>query len=172
MRLARQNKRWSAGEDRLLVNLWGEATLRGLAAKLGRTQSAAYQRAQLLDLPLGFPDGCESPWRAAQRTGIDVEALRRILDRAGVKVRRTMSRPIGRQRRPWHFVDAFEVDEAVKAHLATESIAGAARRLGVRPATVKRKVGALGGLPPRPEKPGQAWRIPSEVIDRAIGRAA
>jgi CO/xanthine dehydrogenase Mo-binding subunit len=54
--------------------------------------------------------------------------------------------------------------------LATETLAGAARRLGMWPDTLERRLLASGApLPPKPAGK-RHWRIPSETIERAASR--
>lgn len=162
--------RWSEDEDRRLGNLWGEKTMRQLGKLFGRTPMAVYLRAKKIGLPLGLPDGCWYLWTASRRTGVTVATLRRICDRAGVKIRRAMARPEGPRRQPRHVVDSFEAFEAVKSWVASETINGAARRRRMGVLTLEKRLAAVAGVPEKPAK-GQ-WRIPSDVIDRALGRAA
>lgn len=164
------HRRWSADDDRRLRNLWGEKTVRQLARILGRTPMAVYVRAKVIRLPIGVPDGYAHLTHAAERAGVTVASMRLICERAGVKVRRAMSRPEGRQWRPHQIVDAFEATEAVKAWLETESLDGAARRRRMGSETLAKRLVGVPGVPPKPER--GVWRIPSEIIDLAIGRAA
>ncbi len=161
---------WSTDEDRRLGNLWGEKTMKQLGKLFGRTSMGVYLRAKKIGLPIGLPEGCWYLWTAAKRTGVTVPTLRRICERAEVKIRRAMARPSGRCRYPRHVVDAFEASEAVKAWVATETVNGAARRRRMGVLTLVKRLAVLDGVPKKPRK-GQ-WRIPSEAIDRAIGRAA
>lgn len=162
--------RWTKNDDRNLRELWGERTLRGISARLGRTTQAVFHRAQKIGLSLGCPDGAEYLTHSAERTGYSVETLRMILDRSGVAIRRTMSRPLGRRvGRPCHFVDPFEVDEAVEAWLKTEPLASAARRRGLDDSTLARRLRGVEGVPPKPVGK-RHWRIPTAVIDRVVGQ--
>lgn len=164
------HRRWSADDDRRLQNLWGEKTVRQLAKLLVRTPMAVYIRAKATGLPLGVPDGYVHLTHAAERAGVTVASLRLICERAGVKVRRAMSRPEGRRWRPHQIVDAFEALESVKAWLETESLDGAARRRRMGSLTLAKRLQGVEGVPPKPER--GVWRIPSVLIDQALERAA
>ena len=167
----RTHARWTREDDRKLRNLWGEYTVAGIAKKLGRTDLATFQHAKEIGLPLGCPSGFEYVWHAAKRTGYPTASLRLILERSGVTIRRTMSRPTpGRKVRPCHFVDPFEVDQAIAAWLRTEPLHSAAKRRGIHAGALARKLAALEGVPPKPEGK-RHWRIPSDVIDRALAGA-
>ncbi len=164
-------RRWTLADLRLLRNLWGEVDLPTLAKRLGRSVATTYWKAQQLDL-LGCPRGREYLTDAATRTGFSTSTLRRILAWHGVKLRRAMSRVLQpKTKRRMHAVDPFDVNEAVAAWLATETPTAAARRLGVTGETVAARVARLVDAPPRPKR-RRHWRIPSEVIDRALGVAA
>jgi hypothetical protein len=140
-----RRRRWTPGDDLTLEVLWGEGLrLSGIAKHLGRTTLTVYWRAQKIGLPLGVPDGFEHLSTAAKRAGFAPEALRLMLRRAGKKVRSSLSRPTGP--RSWHrqIVDSRDVDEVVARHLATETPAAAARRLGINPDRLRARLAQIG----------------------------
>jgi len=160
---------WTTRDDDTLRDLWGEKTVRGIAKLIGVSPMAAFWRAMRIGLPAGCPKGCETMKAAARRVGYDQKALRRILEQSKVAIRPTMSCPKGYKRRPHHFVDRSEVDEAVAAWVKAEPIHTAARRLGTDGRTLARRLEGVDGLPPKPQEK-RHWRIPTAIIDRAVGR--
>lgn len=162
-----RNRRWTAEDDRRLALLWGECSLNEVAKKLDRTPATTYWRAQHAGLPLGCAQGLEYLWAAAVRTGFAVATLRMILKWGGVSLRVAMARPTGAKRH-FHTVDPYDVDQAVKRWLATETLAAAADRHGVDPATLERRLRASGRE--LPEKPARKkrWRVPSDLVDEVL----
>lgn len=158
-------RRWTPLEENRLRLFWGARSVPDIAETLGRSAFAVYQRAELLGLGLGCPRGYEYLTAAARRTGFEVARLRLILGEAGFKIRGAMVRGGATVR---YYVDPEKVDAAVASWLATETLAGAARRLGMWPDTLERRLLASGvPLPPKP--PGKRhWRIPSEAIEQAL----
>jgi len=164
--------RWTADQDRRLRNLWGEKTIPEIGKLLDRTPIGVWERAKKVGLPIGCPEGCEYLTVAAERVGFSDWGVRKICKRAGVRIRQAMS--LGRTEGKYTrlVVDSFELDEAVKAYLDTETVNEAARRLGIGSHTLTRRLLAADGVPPKPKRRKKHWRLPSAVIDRAIGRAA
>lgn len=116
-----KHPRWTAADDERLLLLWGETSLEGVAAAMGRTVRAAYWRAKLMGLPLGCPQGHEYLSAAAARTGYATYQLREILKHARVAIKRAMVRPTGpRSVRLHHVVVPFDVDRAVECWLQKE----------------------------------------------------
>jgi hypothetical protein len=157
--------RWNDIERRVLRNLWGESPLHVIAKKLGRSEGAVYEEARRVGLSR-VPTGMELLSVAARRTGFAEETLRVVLDWAGVELRWPARKP-SKKRRRHVCVDTFEVNEAVERWLATEALAPAARSRGLYPQRLARLLVGIDGVPPRPCK-GRIWRIPSDVIDRAL----
>ena len=162
---------WAEADRSSLRLLWSEMTLKDLAKHLGRTESAVYTRAAREGLPLGCPRGKEFVSDAAKRTGFAVITLQRILKRHRVVVSPSMSRACGAARHHG-VVDPLDVDEAVRAWLETETLEAAARSRGVSAERLQGALRALPGAPRKPRKKGGHWRIPSEVVERALGRSA
>jgi len=122
---------WSRAELETLRREWHEVGERTLKAKLrGRTWIAIRLRAKELGLPFGVPQGCESVRAGAMRCGYAHATFQRILDDSGVRVRACYRDDHPRKPRT-RYVDCAEADRAVAARLATESITGAANRLGM-----------------------------------------
>jgi len=161
---------WTERDDDTLRDLWGLKTVRGLAKLIGVTPMAAFTRAMRIGLPAGCHEGGEILKAAARRAGYDQKALRRILERSGVAIRRTMSRPDGYKVWPRHFVYQVDVDEAVAAWVKAEPIHTIARRLGTDGRTLGRRLRGVRGVPPKPDKK-RLWRIPTEVVERALAGA-
>ncbi len=164
---------WTQAEETRLRSLWGSKSLPELAIAFERTEWAVYQRSR--DLGLGaLPQGMEWISGAEVRTGYHARTLLRILTAAKVRIGESLSvQKAGKGPRSFRrrFVDPFDVDEAIRRWQATETLASAAQRRGVTPKRLRR---ALRGLPGVPNRPGRAkcWRIPTELIDQALGLAA
>lgn len=108
-------RRWTPDDDRKLRNWWGIETMRTIAGRLGRTGDAVAARARILGLAVVPTGPVEYLTHAARRTGFHVESLRRILERAGVPMDRTMSRPLrAKTKRRCRVVDRALVDAAVE----------------------------------------------------------
>ena len=167
-----KKRKWSTADDRLLSELWSEETLRALAKRLRRTSMAVYARAKHLALPLGCPQGYEYLSHAAARAGYWEEPLRRILELAGVRLRRTRGCPQKSKSRT-HCVDPGSVDRAVLAWLQTETVGFAARRHGVSGATLRVWLGAavkagVHDVSAKPSGRSCHWRVRSDVINRVV----
>ena len=79
-------RRWTAADDRLLRDRWGEDSARTLKAKLGRTETALYQRARAR--ALGLPaqsQGRTLVSRACRRVGLWHDTLYRLLAECGMR---------------------------------------------------------------------------------------
>lgn len=164
---------WTDADDTKLRRLWETtATLRSIARAVGRTTATTYWRAQKIGLPLGVPDGYVYVYQAAVKAGYAVATLWRILAWAGVAIFPARSRPSKRRgvvvgrRRHFHYVDPFDVEEAVERWCRTESVHQAARTRGLSGETLKRWLVAAGHRPPRKWK--AHWRIESQEIDRVV----
>lgn len=168
-----RRRRWTVEEDSRLRRLWdAETPLAQIAARLERTATATYWRAQQLGLPLGCPDGWEYLTTAAERTGFDTTTLRRILRWAGVSIHRSLSAP-GRRRRgvagircDRHVVAPGEVDVAIEQWMETEPLERAAERLGVCRQTLARRLEAVGIG--RQARRKAHWRVSPEQIAAAL----
>jgi len=164
-------RRWTRHDRAVLRDQWSETTLVALARKLDRTRAAVYQQARLLGLELGCPNGMEYLWYAANREGYSIAGLRTILDRSGVPICRSMSRPTrGKKVRPRHYVDPFLVDEAVSAWCAQETLKEAATRRGLCDKVLAKRLSGVADVPKKPAR-RRHWRIPTEIIDRALREA-
>lgn len=162
---------WTAKEELALRFSWG-ADLGYLADRFGRTIHAIYDKAKLLGLTLGCPEGFESFNHAAKRTGYLRSQLQTILVWAGHKRHRRVTYDRC-QRHQW-IVDSFDVDEAVERwteHVrTTETIKEAAVRLGTNHHRVREALITSGlELPPRPRR-GCHWRIHTKTINEAMLR--
>lgn len=162
-----KRRRWTERDDEKLRLLWG-CPIKTVAQELGRTIAAVYWRAQLLGLPLGVPEDGERLTTAASRCGYSITTMRMILDWAGVPIWRGLTRGALKTKNCTHWVESELVDEAVARWCQTETPTAAARRLGMSAARVVARLLASGlELPPKPADK-RHWRIPSEIIDRAI----
>lgn len=162
---------WSREEVALLVREWGAAarTLRTALRAIGpgRSWCAIVQKAVELKLPFGTPQGCVTLRAAAIRTGYAVRTLQRILDAHGVTVHLHPT-PVNRRKTPhgWTSVEWDQVEAAVKAYLATETIAAAAKTRGLSASTLRTwlleaGVHQLGAR-------GVPVRIATATIDRVV----
>jgi hypothetical protein len=157
--------RWTPSEDRSLTNLWEDGRTVGfIAQKLGRSPLTIYWRATVvLGLHAGVPPGYEYLSHAAARTGYSPAQLRRILEAEGVRMRRVLCRP-GRAPHHRHFVDPCEVDDAIASWVGKEPVTTAARRLGIDPQRLRRRLVRIGVQPPAGRK---HMRVTEEEIRRA-----
>lgn len=157
---------WTAKQDALIRQLWtGEHSLEEIASRLGRSPAQTYWRAGKIGLPLGCPAGWERLWAASRRTGCSITQLRQILAADGATVRVTISR-----RESWrshyrqHIVPIAQVDAAVAAWAEEEPVQVAARRLGINPQKLRRRLRAMGlASPARNHK----WRVTEEQVATA-----
>lgn len=172
-------RRWTAAEDNYLRNSWGHEQVTRIARKLNRKATAIYWRAGQLGLARGCPDGFEYLTEAAARTGYSTQQLRMILRWAridgAVGIHRSLSRPTG-ARRSYHFVEPFDLDQAIAKWNETETVHAAARARGLVSETLAdwlREARAAGvPIPAKPEQPKAHWRIPSVLIDQVLAARA
>lgn len=170
----KRRRRWSRQDDNRLRMLWGEASMDAIVRELGRTRLTVYWRAQHLGLELGCPQGWEYLTAAAQRTGYSTGQLRRILRAAHVRIEPGYSRTQAPKQRHYHIVQPHDVDEAVAAWHATETVHDAACRRGMCSETLRQWLLDAGCTPPKrrgpkPARPTRAhWRVPSTTIDAVI----
>lgn len=166
--IATIRKTWSAADLRILRNLWLEGSLTAIAVRLGRTKMSVYEKGQRIGLQVGAPPGWEYLDGAASRTGYHRDQISMIMKWAGMPVRRAMARPTKGAAYRRRIVDPGDVDTAIERWLATETPSAAARARGIHPATLARKLKGVIGLPPKPTGKTH-WRIPSDLIDQAVG---
>lgn len=160
--------RWSTKEKERLRLSWGVLTLPQLASSLGRTEISTYAMARQMKLTRAVPQGTESLWQAAQRTGFAVPTLKRILRQQGVAIRQWMARPCSKtekRSRSFHVVDSGDVDEAIERWAREEPVEFAAKRLGVCGETMKKLLVRAGHQAPKRK---HEWRIPPELADQLV----
>lgn len=80
----RARRPWTAAEDRLLRDRWGEDSARTLTRKLGRSETAIYQHAYELKLP-PQAQGRTLVTRACRAVGVWHDTLYRLLDECGMR---------------------------------------------------------------------------------------
>lgn len=100
--------------------------------------------------------------RAAERHGLSDDTLRRLLLDAGEK-------PPRRHRARW-MVSSEVVARVVATYRAKQTVAEHARRVGIYRTTLAKRLRDAGVLGPK--RAGVNVRLPVDVVDRAIGRAA
>lgn len=165
-------RRWSWNEDSKLVNSWGYIPICEVAQSIGRSIHATYRRARTLGLGSGCPKGFEYLETAARRVNISSKCLYRILVGADVKIRPAIGRHVHSVKRSQRcYVEAIDVDDAVKAWLATEVVGAAAKRHGIAACTLKRWLRAAidAGVAMQDEPPREKhWRVSSAVIDVVV----
>jgi hypothetical protein len=158
---------WTRAEVATLRDGWHEYGPRGLKARLpGRTWFAIRQKAEALGLPSGVPQGCESLYACAQRTGFHLATLRRVLAAGGVRVRVRYPAARSGARHHYHYVERDEADAAVAAWLATETVRSAAKARGMHPSSLRHVLLRSGVTTLGPK--GFALRVPSAAIDAAL----
>lgn len=159
--------RWTAREDARLRFLWEtSASLHQIAAEIGRPWKAVYHRAAFLELPFGVPQGYEYLSVAAKRAGFALRTFQRILEWAGVRIHRTRTRRLRREH-PRRYVEPDDVDAAIARWNQTESVNGAARRLGVSEPTLRRWLRRIG-VSETGRQRGCIWRVLSTDAERAM----
>ncbi len=167
-------KHWSPEEFEQLKNLWSMGlSINRIARDMSRSTSAV--ESQLKKSKLSpVPDGFEYLSTASIRSGFGPgggNTLRRILRMRGYTIRVVISRARGKHWRR-HFVDRFEVDDAVSWWTQTETLKSAATREGICAETLKRWLANIGALSKR-QKSGKHWRIHEDDTRRAMkARAA
>lgn len=159
-------RRWSAADLRRLRDLWGSHSLTEIARVLGRSERTIYWYAgNKLGLDRGVPQGCEYLTAAAKRTGYSTAQIRVICRAEGVKLRATLSRPTeSRTGRRFHYVDSFDLDEAVTAWLTRSTVHEIAIANGTTGDTLRTWLTAAGFKPPRRGK----WRISIADAEQVI----
>lgn len=158
--------RWTAEDDRRIQMLWGEKTVRSIAARLNRTPAAISLRAYRLGLRGGAPDGMESMKAASRRTGFHATTLREILSAFRVAMRVPMS--ISGVRSPRRVVDVDDVNDAVGAWLKMEVVNNAAARHGLSFVRLSGWLEASGREMPARPRGNRRWRVPTETIDAVV----
>lgn len=169
VRAKRQNRPWTAREDRLLAIEWGDVGARVLRSKFpGRTWLAILHRAQRLGL--GSPaQGRVSVLKASQVCGYPQMVMMRILRQQGVAVHPYPGGMLaGKRVCPRYLVDLDEAREAVERHLADsrETLAQAAARVGLTHRQVEERL-RRAGLLPRPGR-GSLVRVQPADVDHAV----
>lgn len=163
---------WSSSELDTLRREWHEVGERTLRGKLrGRTWIAIRAVARELGLPFGVPQGCESVRASAARNGYDDETFRRVLQDAGVRVRACYRGDYRGDVRAF-YVEIDEADRAVAMRASTETITGAARRLGITPRWLWCMLMRVGLRDPvreaRGSVRGSAYRLLTTAIEAGI----
>ncbi len=170
--LVQRKPYWTAEEDAHLALRWNSGDrIDSIAKEMNRPVAGIYERAQKIGLQLGCPPGFEYLTAAARRAGVATATLRKMMRAADLVIHVATTKPRGKQRRKRrHFVDPIDVDDALARWNRTETVAGAARRLGLCPWTLCRKLRALGYGAGRTKKK-QHIRVTAEDLKR-IGVAA
>lgn len=162
----RGSARWTERELDLVRVHFRLVSLERLGRMLpGRTRDAILLRAQKLGLRTHAPRGCVTFAEACRRAGYSWYALARILEWAGVRLRRIQGE-VRRARWPQRFLDEDELREALDRWNATETVKGAARARDLPHPTLYawlRDAGALSD-----DACGPHHRVPSEVVDRVV----
>lgn len=151
---------------------WGHHGLDVIAQRLLRTPDAVYRRAGDLGLGLGCPQGFEYLSNAAKRAGYCVATMRKILVAMNVPMHRTISTPQSPDPIE-RFVEPCAVDDAVARWVSMETVAHAARRLGIprpRLAYWLRQDTKRGLVPKRPRRRWCQHRLEPEVYDAIVAR--
>jgi hypothetical protein len=159
---------WTSGDEEYLHNSWGVVPFKTICRQLKRTQVAVYcQAVHRMGLKGACPAGWEYLFGAAQRTGVSVYGLRRILAEANITPQEPYSIKKARKRpnRYRSIVRIADVNAAMRLRDGTETITSAARRLNLYTRDVADCLAQAGHKRP----PGhQHWRLPSYVFDDAV----
>lgn len=151
---------WSPAEDDVLRAHWGRKSGCELAKYLRRPLKTVYRRAARLGLSTS--PAWESLYRAALRTGYSIVGLQTVLRFSGVQ---WLERKRGRR---VLVVERAEVDRAIAAWLATETLSGAARARNLDSGVLREWL-VQAGVPIRRIGVGNGqWRIERSVIDAVV----
>lgn len=158
---------WSKEEDQRLRTLWALGlSLRRISDRMGRNQQGIAKHVERLGLPLGVPRGYESITESCKRVGFHGCTMWTILRWAAVVTTAVRAKkPQGKFRR--YYVDPFDVDEAVKKWLSTETIAGAATSRDIPRSTLRKWLLCAGAFTSSADA-RKHQRIPTKVIDRVV----
>ena len=156
-------RRWTREEEAKLVLRWGGVSVDALARQLDRTPCAVWRRAYLCGLTRAARSNTLNAF--ARELGASYNLMLAIVRRAGIKPLPNSSRT--RRPRGQRYYDDQQVREAFDRWLSSETIWGAARRLGMHDNSLRRRVKRAGVYVPQ-----YAHRYPSEVLERvaAMGR--
>lgn len=160
-------RHWTQDEDRKLHEWWGEGlSLQYVARKLpGRTRRAIFTRAMRLGL-YGVPQGYEYIHLAAERCGVSVSLLEKLMRQRGLRVGYAFSQPHrGKGLRQRRVVDSLEAEETVQAWLQTEPVTRAAERHGVGEYKLRHRLHSMGI---RSAERGQHLLVSEEQIAQAL----
>lgn len=168
-------RRWTEDEKFDLESCWGAGlSLNRMAKRFKRTKLAIITQAKVLGLPMGCPDGFEYIKAAATRCGYaNTATLRKILNWAGYKARRSLSMPqrgsvvVGDgHRRPHYIVDSEAVDDAVARWHQTETVEQAARDHGVAGITMREWLIKAGVIERKSDK--TQVRVATADVERVV----
>jgi hypothetical protein len=170
---------WSAEEDRVLRDRWGEVTMVTLRKSLpGRTRNGIYERAQKLGLKAGVPQGLVSVKSLSEDPswGYDYYKTLKILEAHGARVRAFSyaGKGVGGVK----CVDPHDAREAAEAwekriadeRVGKETPKEAAKRLGVREETMRGWLTLEGLMPPVSGSTKRRFFAPPDVFDRVYGK--
>lgn len=170
-----RHARWTDAEDARLIAGWGVTSIEAIANALGRSPYAVYRRAAHLELGVGCPQGHEYLTQAARRCGYEISTMRRIVRWAHYPIYRAVVHPQWtKHQSKWakHYVETCDVDDAVARWCATETLHGAAVRLGVSDGLLADLLAAASAsgdrrVGTRPST-NKHWRVPSVVCDEFV----
>ncbi len=162
---------WSPAEEKRFTGWWQAGhSIEWMAAKLKRSPNALYVKATKLGI-LGVPQGYETLTKATRRTGFtSVPRMKALLRWAGVRMHlsRTFPRACHKGLYKTHFVDPFDVDEAVRRWLRLETVAYAAESRGIPHSTLYQWLVEDGVVHKVSGPCRRHHRFEAEVIDRVV----
>lgn len=159
-------RRWTTAEDATLRRSWQAATWPELQRRLpGRTRPAIYDRATLLGLPKGVPQGYVSVAEAARRERLEGKTLRKLLAAANVTIRHILGirRGVTAHR---GYVDLDEVRAVLAARFNGEALPAAAAKRGLCVVTLREWLQKAGAFPRG--IPGKRVCVPTATIDAVV----
>lgn len=167
-------RRWTEDEKFDLESCWGAGmSINRISKRLNRTKLGIIAQAARIGLPMGCPDGFEYVKDAATRCGYaNTATIRKILNWAGYKARRSLSMPHPaaktNHRRPHYIVDSEAVDDAVKRWHQTETIEQAARDHGISGVCMREWLLRAGVIKPLEEGSRSVRRVPTVEVERVV----
>lgn len=183
MKAPKKRRLWTQEEEQRLRASWQEYGYRGLRAQFpDRTWAAIYQKAEVMKLPFGIPQGHVSLSEAARICGVYVPTLRRILAARSVLVRSCYPEPPRSKRsvakndnaKPFtqkrEFIDPDDARDAMEWWLGTETPLAASKRTGVGASTLWTWLVQANQITKTETGSRKAHRVDPAVVDAIVAQ--
>jgi len=161
---------WTEKESNTLRLRWGElSSLEELEREFQRSRKAIRRQASIvLKLPL-LPVGYAALSSVAERCGLSRAAFRRVLGLHRVKTHNLHElRGYEKKRGHIRIVEVTAAEDAVAKWCASEQLNVAADRHNLTHHKLREALASIGVKRPKQIASGRQWRIPSNIVDRAV----